>query len=46
MTLGQINPNDEGIFKNTIHSVPTSNKRRIQQALSLAQRLQAKQKDH
>jgi progesterone-induced-blocking factor 1 len=46
MTMGKINPNDNNIFANTLHSVPTANKRRIQQALGLAQRLQAKQREH
>ena len=46
MSLGQLNPNDNNIFTNTLHSMPTANKRRIQQALGLAQRLQAKQRDH
>jgi len=30
----------------TLGSIPTSSKRRVQQALKLAQRLQAKQKEH
>lgn len=46
LSLGRLNPNDNSIFTNTLTSVPSSNKRRIQQALGLAQRLQAKQKDH
>lgn len=44
--MAQLNPKDNAIFTNTLHSVPTSNKRRIQQALGLAQRLQSKQKEH
>ena len=44
MSLGNLKPNDHNIFTSTLHSVPTSNKRRIQQALGLAQRLQAKQR--
>jgi len=46
MSLAKINPNDNGIFTNTLNSIPSSNKRRIQQALGLAQRLQAKQREH
>jgi hypothetical protein len=46
MSLGKLNPNDNAIFTNTLSSVPSSSKRRIQQALGLAQRLQAKQKDY
>lgn len=46
VTMGQVSPNDHNIFNGTLHSVPTSNKRRIQQALGLAQRLQAKQREH
>ena len=46
MAMGRINPNDNNIFTNTLHSVPTANKRRIQQAMNLAQRLQAKQREH
>ena len=46
LSLGRLNPNDNSIFTSTIGSVPTSSKRRIQQALSLAQRLQSKQKEH
>lgn len=42
--MGKINPNQNNIFSNTIHSVPTASKRRIQQAMNLAQRLQAKQR--
>jgi hypothetical protein len=44
--MAKINPNDNAIFSNTLNSVPSSNKRRIQQALGLAQRLQAKQREH
>jgi Seryl-tRNA synthetase len=33
------------VFLQTLHSAPTSSKRRIQQALTLAQRLNAKQKE-
>ena len=44
MGLGKLNPNDQSIMTNTLGSVPSSSKRRIQQALGLAQRLQAKQK--
>lgn len=44
ISLAKINPNDNSIFTGTLNSIPTSNKRRIQQALSLAQRLQAKQR--
>ena len=46
MSLGKVNPNDQGVMVNTLTSVPSSSKRRIQQALGLAQRLQAKQKEH
>lgn len=46
VSLARISPNDNGIFINTLNSIPTSNKRRIQQALGLAQRLQAKQREH
>ena len=46
ISLGNIKPNNQDIFTSTLHSVPTSNKRRIQQALGLAQRLQAKQREH
>lgn len=46
LSLGKLNPNDNAIFMGTLSSVPSSSKRRIQQALGLAQRLQAKQKDH
>ena len=46
VSLGKLNPNDNGIFTQTLHSMPTANKRRIQQALGLAQRLQAKQREH
>lgn len=44
LSLGRLNPNDNSILTHTLTSVPSSNKRRIQQALGLAQRLQAKQK--
>jgi hypothetical protein len=44
MTMGKLNPNDNNIYANTLHSAPTASKRRIQQALNLAQRLQAKQR--
>ena len=44
--MGKINPNDQEVMTHTLTSVPSSNKRRIQQALGLAQRLQAKQKEH
>lgn len=44
VSLAKINPNDNSIFTGTLNSIPTSNKRRIQQALGLAQRLQAKQR--
>jgi hypothetical protein len=44
--MAKINPNDNNIFTHTLTSVPTANKRRIQQSLGLAQRLQAKQKEH
>lgn len=46
MSLAKINPNDNNIYTNTLNSIPTANKRRIQQALGLAQRLQAKQREH
>ena len=46
LSMAKINPNDNNIFAHTLTSVPTANKRRIQQALGLAQRLQAKQKEH
>ena len=46
MSLAKINPNDNSIFTGTLNSIPSSNKRRIQQALGLAQRLQAKQREH
>lgn len=46
MTMGKISPNEKNIFSDTLGSIPTSNKRRIQQALNLARRLQAKQKEH
>jgi hypothetical protein len=46
MAMGKINPNENSIFANTLHSVPTANKRRIQQAMNLAQRLQAKQREY
>ena len=46
ISLGSLKPNDNGIFTSTLQSIPTSNKRRIQQALGLAQRLQAKQREH
>ena len=46
MSLGQINPNNTDMFTNTLGSVPSSSKRRVQQALGLAQRLTAKQKQH
>ena len=45
MSLSSLKPNDNNIFLNTINSVPSSNKRRVQQALGLAQRLQAKQRE-
>lgn len=45
MSLSNLKPNDNNIFLNTINSVPSSNKRRVQQALGLAQRLQAKQRE-
>ena len=44
--MGKINPNDQEVMTHTLTSVPSSSKRRIQQALGLAQRLQAKQKEH
>lgn len=44
MSLGQINPNNADMFTHTLTSVPSSSKRRVQQALGLAQRLTAKQK--
>ena len=46
MSLAKINPNDNNIFTSTLNSIPSSNRRRVQQALGLAQRLQAKQKEH
>lgn len=46
VSLARINPNDNSIYTHTLNSIPTSNKRRIQQALGLAQRLQAKQREH
>ncbi|KAL4511807.1 hypothetical protein ABPG72_012652 [Tetrahymena utriculariae] len=43
---GSSNPHDpDNIYMQTIQSAPTSNKRRIRQAINLAQRLQAKQKE-
>ena len=42
--MGKLNPNDQSVMTHTLGSVPSSSKRRIQQALGLAQRLQAKQK--
>lgn len=44
--MAKINPNDNSIFTGTLNSIPSSNKRRIQQALGLAQRLQAKQREY
>lgn len=44
MSMAKLSPNDNAIVNSTLHSIPTSNKRRIQQALGLAQRLQAKQR--
>ena len=46
VSLSKINPNEHQIFSHTLNSIPSSNKRRIQQALSLAQRLHAKQREH
>lgn len=46
VSLAKLSPNDNSIYTHTLNSVPTSNKRRIQQALGLAQRLQAKQREH
>lgn len=43
--LANLKPNENNVYLNTLNSVPTSNKRRIQQALGLAQRLQAKQRE-
>jgi len=37
---------DGTVLAHTLSSVPSSSKRRIQQALGLAQRLQAKQREH
>ena len=45
VSLSNLKPNENNIYLNTLNSVPTSNKRRIQQALGLAQRLQAKQRE-
>lgn len=44
--LSSLKPSDNNIYLNTLNSVPTANKRRIQQALGLAQRLQAKQREN
>lgn len=44
LSLAKLSPNDNAIYTSTLASVPTANKRRIQQALGLAQRLQAKQR--
>ncbi|EGR29131.1 progesterone immunomodulatory binding factor 1, putative [Ichthyophthirius multifiliis] len=47
MGLGSSNPYDEeNVYIQTLNSAPTSNKRRIKQAISLAQRLQSKQKEN
>jgi progesterone-induced-blocking factor 1 len=46
LSLAKLSPNDNAIYTNTLNSIPTANKRRIQQALGLAQRLQAKQREH
>jgi hypothetical protein len=46
LSLAKLSPNDNAIYTNTLNSIPTANKRRIQQALGLAQRLQAKQRQH
>jgi progesterone-induced-blocking factor 1 len=46
LSLAKLSPNDNTIYTNTLNSIPTANKRRIQQALGLAQRLQAKQREH
>lgn len=46
MSLGQLNPNNVDVYTNTLTSVPSSSKRRVQQALGLAQRLTAKQREH
>lgn len=43
--LANLKQNENNVYLNTLNSVPTSNKRRIQQALGLAQRLQAKQRE-
>lgn len=37
---------DGAVLGHTLSSVPSSSKRRIQQALGLAQKLQAKQREH
>jgi progesterone-induced-blocking factor 1 len=46
LSLAKLSPNDNAVYTHTLNSIPTSNKRRIQQALGLAQRLQAKQREH
>lgn len=46
LSLAKLSPNDNSLYTHTLNSIPTSNKRRIQQALGLAQRLQAKQREH
>ena len=46
LSLAKLSPNDNTIYTNTLNSIPTANKRRIKQALGLAQRLQAKQREH
>jgi progesterone-induced-blocking factor 1 len=38
--------NSDNMYVNVLNSAPTASKRRIQQALGLAQRLQAKQREH
>jgi progesterone-induced-blocking factor 1 len=45
VSLSSLKPSDNNVYLNTLNSVPTANRRRIQQALGLAQRLQAKQRE-
>jgi len=42
-SLGETNAND--VFMQTLHGAPTASRRRIQQAIALGQRLNAKQKE-
>jgi hypothetical protein len=40
-----MNAGEDGLLADTLHAAPTASRRRIQQSLTLANRLQAKQKE-